>query len=173
MSLKANLQTFLDDAATDWKDIRTLLFGSITGTLADLTTTNKTSIVAALNEVKAAATGAPPDATTATKGVVQLATLVEMATGTDPTKVATVAGVRQERAAVKAEILGGVGPAFDTLQELLTEVQGSEGDLSDLVTLVGLKANSADVYTKAEIDNILGADIGNFDAAAYYAAAKA
>lgn len=175
MSFKTNFQTLLDDLATDWKSIKTTIFGSISGTLGDLTTTNKTSIVAAINEVKASATGAPPAASETSSGVVELATLPEMATGTSSTLVATPAGVRQERTALKAEILGGVGPAFDTLSELLAVAQAGEetAAIDALITTVGTKANSSDVYTKTEIDAILGADLGNFDAAAYYAAAKA
>jgi hypothetical protein len=39
------------------------------------------------------------------------------------------------------------------------------------VTTVGQKADAANVYTKAEINNMLGDT--NFDLAAYYQAAKA
>lgn len=134
---------------TDYKTIKTWFFGSTSGSLANLTTTDKTSVVHAINEVKAAAVS-PPDASTTTKGVVELGTLAEHATGTSETLAATLAGVRQERTELKAEILGGVGPAFDTLSELLAEAQEDQPTLAALVTTVGTKANSADVYTKTE-----------------------
>lgn len=171
MSLRTILEDLTTDLGTDYKVIWTQIFGGLTGTLADLTTTNKTSIVAAINEVKASATGAPPDATESAKGVVELATLAEVATGTDTSRAVTAAGVRQERNALKAEILGGVGPAFDTLNELYAEIQGNDADITALLTQISLKADADSVYTKAEIDTMLG-DLSTLDLSAAYAAAK-
>lgn len=120
MSLASNLQTAFTRVGTEFKTIRTIITGSATGGLTGLQTTDKTSIIAAINEARTTGgSGTPPDASTTVKGVVELATLAEMATGTDTLLVATVAGVRQERTALKAEILGaGVPAALDTLDEL-------------------------------------------------------
>jgi hypothetical protein len=168
MSLETNIKSALTDLATDWKTIKTWLFGSTAGSLADLNTTDKTSLVGAINELEAVS-GAVDSASESTAGIVELATLAEVATGTDTSRAVTAAGVRQERDAVKAEILGGAGPAFDTLNELKALVDAAEesADITSLTTLVGTKANSADVYTKAEIGN------PEADLAAYYQAAKA
>lgn len=175
MTLQTRLQDFIVEVATDYKSIRTWLFGSSSGTLASLNTSDKTSIVNAINEVKSSASGAPPDATEAVKGVVELASLAEVAAGADTTRVVTAAGVRQERTALKSEILGGVGPAFDTLSELLAVAQEAEESsvIADLTTVVGQKANSADVYTKAEV--YTKSEIGDpeVDLVAVYTAAKA
>lgn len=50
MTLQARINDLITDLGTDYKQFKTWLFGSTNGSLADLTTTNKTSIVAAINE---------------------------------------------------------------------------------------------------------------------------
>lgn len=169
MTLQTRLDDFITAVGTDYKQFKTWMFGSDNGSLANLTTTDKSSLVAAINEAKAGNSGAPPNATEAAVGVVELATLTEMATGTDTTRVATVAGVRQERNAVKAEILGGATSAWDTLQEMKAFVDAAEesGDITALTSVVGTKANSVDVYTKTELGNV------ERDLVAAYTAAKA
>lgn len=89
MSLQTRIADFATVVGTDYKQLRTMVFGSPTGDLSSLTTTAKTSIVAAINEVKAAATGAPPASTEAAAGVIEIATQVEAATGTDDTRAVT------------------------------------------------------------------------------------
>lgn len=119
MSLQTRLSDLITAIGTDIKQLRTWITGSSSGDLTGLTTTDKTSVVAAINEVKAGSSGAPPDASETVKGIVELATLAEVATGTDALRAVTAAGVRQERTALKAEILGaGVPAALDTLDEL-------------------------------------------------------
>ena len=70
------------------KQLRTWITGSSSGNLTGLTTTDKSSIVAAINEVKAGSSGAPPDASTTVKGIIELATLAEATTGTDSVRAA-------------------------------------------------------------------------------------
>lgn len=137
------------------KLIRVMVTGSSSGTLDALNTTTKASIIAAINEVNSKAV-AVPDASESVKGIVTLASLSEMATGSNVTKVATVAGVRQERQALKEELLGGATPAFDTLKELADAVQAAEESdvITQLTTVVGQKANDADVWKKADIGDV-------------------
>lgn len=52
MSLASNLQTFATRVATEFKTIRTLIGGSGTAGIGALTTTDKSSLVAAINEVQ-------------------------------------------------------------------------------------------------------------------------
>lgn len=116
MSLQTRLSDLITAVGTDYKQLRTWITGSSTGDLTGLTTTDKTSLVSAINEVDAAT---PADASTTVKGIVELATLAEVTTGTDTVRAVTPEGVRQERVALKAEILGaGVPAALDTLDEL-------------------------------------------------------
>lgn len=118
MSLQTRIGDLITAVGTDIKQLRTWITGSSSGDLTGLTTTDKTSLVAAINEVDAQSS-APPDASETVKGLVELATLAEVATGTDALRAVTAAGVRQERTALKDEILGaGVPAALDTLDEL-------------------------------------------------------
>lgn len=169
MSLATRVQELATAIGTDVKQIKTWMTGSATGTLTGLNTTDKTSLVAAINEVKSGNSGAPPDATESVKGIVELATLTEVASGVDTTRAVTAAGVRQERAALKAELLGGAGAAFDTLMELKALVDASEesADITALATVVGGKADKTEVYTRTELGN------PDTDFAATYATAKA
>lgn len=77
MTMQTRLADFITAVGADYKQIRTWLTGTSTGDLTGLNTTAKGSIIAAINEVKAAATGAPPDATTTAKGVSERSTDAE------------------------------------------------------------------------------------------------
>lgn len=185
-TLETRLASLISAIGTDYKTVRTWLFGSAAGTLAGLSTTDKTSLTAAINEVNAKPSSAPPDATTAVKGIVELATLAEVAAGTDTTRAVTVDGVRQERVALKAEILGASVPgALDTLDELANAL-GDDANFAGTVTTA--LANRVRTDTAAQglttlqqgnartnIAAVGTVDIGNPDAdlVALYTAAKA
>lgn len=186
LSLQTRLSDLATAIATDIKQLRVFITGSSSGDLTGLTTTNKADLISAINEVNAKPAVAPVDATEADKGIVELATLAEVAAGVDATRVVTVAGVRQERAAVKAEILGaGVPAALDTLDELAAAL-GDDANFGASITTSlanrvrtdtaaqGLTAQeqlnartNIDVYSKAELGN------PETDLVATYAAAKA
>jgi len=89
MALQTRLSDFITAVGTDYKTIRTWISGSSTGDLTGLTTTTKTSLVAAINEVKAGASGAPPAATETTAGVAEVATQAETNAGTDDARMVT------------------------------------------------------------------------------------
>lgn len=82
MSLATRLTDLATAIGTDIKLVKTWITGSSSGDLTGLTTTAKTSLVAAINEVKASATGAPPAATEATAGIARIATQAETGAGT-------------------------------------------------------------------------------------------
>lgn len=131
MSLQTRISDLITALGTDYKQIRTWISGSSSGDLTGLTTTDKTSLVAAINEVDAAT---PADASESVKGIAELATLTEVSTGTDTSRIVTPAGVRQERTALKAEILGaGVPGALDTLDELAAAL-GDDANFAASVT---------------------------------------
>lgn len=77
MTLQTRLADLITAVGTDYKTIRTWITGSSTGTLASLTTTDKTSLIAAINETKAGNSGSPPAASTTVAGITELATDVE------------------------------------------------------------------------------------------------
>jgi hypothetical protein len=88
-SLQSRLSDLITSIGTDIKLLRTYITGSSTGDLTGLTTTAKTSVVAAINEVKAGNTGAPPAASETVAGIAELATQTETNTGTDDLRIVT------------------------------------------------------------------------------------
>lgn len=145
----ATLQVRLTDLATristEVKALRTLLNGNAADNSA-LVTTTKTNLVAAINEVKAqanalAASGGATINDSATSSAVQTYSIDKIVTS-----------ISEARAAVKAEILGGAGAAFDTLQELKTLLDDAETDLSSLTTALGnrLRFDAAQTLTAAQ-----------------------
>lgn len=187
MSLQVRLSDLITSVATDIKQLRTWLTGSSSGDLTGLTTTDKTNVVAAINEVKSdAAAATVPDASVTVKGKVELATLAEVGTGTDTARAVTPEGVRQERIALKAEILGaGVPAALDTLDELAAALADDANFAASTTTALanrvrtdtaaqGLTATekgnartNIDVYAKAELGD------PETDLVALYTTAKA
>lgn len=138
MSLATRLSDLAYAIGTDMKQLRIFIAGSSTGNLNGLTTTTKTDLVAAINEVKSGATGSPPSATTSAQGVIEIATLAEVATGADSARAVTPEGIRQERTSLKAEILGvGVPAALDTLDELAAALGDDANFASTITTALG------------------------------------
>lgn len=186
MSLQIRLQDLATAIATDYKLLRTFVTGSSTGDLTGLTTTSKTSLITAINEVNGKAAPAPASASTTTPGIVALATLAEAAAGTDSAKAVTAAAVRQERLALKNEILGvSVPGALDTLDELANALGDDANFASTITTGLGNRVR-VDVATqglttlqqgnaRTNIAAVGTAQIGNeeTDLVAVYTAAKA
>lgn len=186
MSLQTRISDFITAVATDYKQLRTFVTGSSTGDLTGLTTTSKTSLITAINEVNGKAAPTPSAATESAQGIIELASLAEVAAGVDAARAVTAAGVRQERIALKNEILGaGVPGALDTLDELAASL-GDDANFASTVT-TGL-SNRVRVDTAAQgltttqqgnartnIAAVGQAQIGNeeTDLVALYTAAKA
>lgn len=142
------VQTFAEQinklAARMGTECKTLK-GSL-GDLNALTTDEKTSLVLALNEVKGKITGAEGSVSGVTQEIAnikkELAKKVEIddsqASGTktySSTKVDSQ--ITAARDAVKNEILGGAGAAYDTLQELATLIQGNKDLITGLQEISG------------------------------------
>lgn len=89
MSLVTQINSLATRIGTEFKAIRTLIGGSGTADISALTTTDKTSLVAAINEVKAGSSGSPADASETVKGIAEIATQTEVTTGTDDTRIVT------------------------------------------------------------------------------------
>jgi hypothetical protein len=188
MSLQTRLTDLITAIGTDYKQIRTWITGSSSGDLTGLTTTTKADLISAINEVNAKPSGggsAAPDATTAVKGIIEIATLAEVGTGTDTVRAVTPEGVRQERTALKAEILGaGVPAALDTLDELAAALGDDANYAATITTALGtrVRVDAAQGFTageqtqgRANIGAQDAASIGNpdTDLVALYTTAKA
>lgn len=159
MSLQTRLSDLITAIGTDYKGLRSWITGSSTGDLTGLATTDKTSLLAAINEVNSAATsGSTPDASVTVKGKIEIATLAEVTTGTDALRAVTPEGVRQERTAIEASIPAATPSASDTVQgkiEIATLAEVATGtDTARAVTPEGVRQER--VALKAEI---LGAGV--------------
>lgn len=89
MSLQTRLADFILAVGTDYKQLRTWISGSSTGDLTGLSTTVKSSLVSAINEVNAKPSGAPPTATESVSGALEVATQAEMTTGASDAHIVT------------------------------------------------------------------------------------
>lgn len=105
---------------------------AVIGLRSNLTTTEKGTIVGAINEVKAqvSANGATINDTTPTNASTFSSNKIE-------------SRLTETRAALKGEILGTVSPAMDTLQEIIAIINSNDTEadtaLAALLTSVGNK----------------------------------
>lgn len=118
MSLQTQISNLAIRIATECKSIR-----SVTGDKVSLATTDKTSLVAAINELKAALSSAGAILDTATAGT------------TDKTWSADK--IITEINAAKSAILNGAPAAYDTLLEIANKLSSDDGVTSGLLTAVG------------------------------------
>jgi hypothetical protein len=135
LSLQSRISDFITAVGTDIKQLRSWITGSSSGDLTGLATATKTDLISAINEINGKV---PADASETVKGIAELATLAEVATGTDTSRIVTPAGVRQERLALKTEILGvGVPSALDTLDELSAALGDDANYAATVTTALG------------------------------------
>lgn len=114
MSLEINLHNLATRIATENKSLRTLINGNAAD-LSALTTTAKNTLVAAINELAGSigeAGAVINDTTTSTTSV------------WSSSKTSTE--ISDSVTAAKAELLGGAGAAYDTLQELKDLLDASD-----------------------------------------------
>lgn len=154
MSLQTRLGDLITALGTDYKQFRTWITGSSTGDLTGLATDVKTDLVSAINELHSQQGSGAPDASETVKGIAELATLTEVATGTDTTRIVTPAGVKQETDAVKAAILDSAPAALDTLNELAAAL-GDDANYAATVTtaLAGKQPLDADLTAIAALSS--------------------
>lgn len=176
MSLATRLLDLSTRLATEMKSLRTLINGNAAN-LNALTTTDKTTLVAAINEVKAGSAGSPPASSETVAGVIELATQAEVNAGTDPGRAVTPVTLAAVRAALKAEILGAAGAAYDTLEELKTYVDSldsaDETQIQGVLTALGYRVrfDAAQTLTGGEKTQAL-TNIGAAAASHTHAAAQ-
>lgn len=118
MSLVTQLQSL---ASAIGADIKSLL--SKIGDTTSLTTTDKTSLVNAINEVKASASSG--------------GTTINDASTTSTTQTWSAQKSTSAIAQVKTDILGGASAAFDTLQELQAALGGDANYATTTATALG------------------------------------
>ena len=118
MSLLTRITALINSIATDIKDVYAKI-----GNLSSLQTTTKSSLVGAINEIKASGglqiNDSTPSASTTFSG-----------TAID-SKIATA------KTEVKNEILGGASAAYDTLKEIQAQMEADDTAAASLTTAVG------------------------------------
>jgi capsid protein len=151
MSLATRIESLVIRVAQEFNDVR-----AKAGNLANLTTTDKSNLVAAINELKAA---------------------VVSSTVIDDAHVAATTTYSSNKIvslldALKTEILGGADAAYDTLLEIQQLLQNGTSGLDALLTAVNnrVRFDAAQTLTapeQAQARNNIGAvaasDVGNTD----------
>lgn len=150
MSLATRIESLVIRVAQEFNDVR-----AKAGNLANLSTTDKSSLVAAINELQAAVASNVIDdgqiATTSTYSSSKIVTLLD---------------------ALKAEILGGADAAYDTLVEIQQLLQNGTSGLDALLAAVNnrVRFDAAQTLTAPEqaqarsnIGAVAASDVGNTD----------
>lgn len=161
MSLQTQLHSFVLRAAQEFNTLSAKI-----GSLATLSTTDKTNLVAAINELKTAV-----NASTSIND-----SQVTTTTTYSSSKIVTLLD------ALKNEILGGADAAYDTLLELQQAIQADQSGITALLDAVNkrVRYDAAQTLTAAEqaqarsnIGAVAATDVGDtaFDFVAAFEAA--
>jgi capsid protein len=149
MSLATRIESLVLRVAQEFNDVRTKA-----GNLTNLTTTDKSNLVAAINELKAAVSAATDinDAQVSVSSTYSSSKIVSLLN------------------TLKSEILGGADAAYDTLVEIQQLLQNGTSGLDALLGAVNnrVRFDSAQVLTvpqqvqaRANIGAVAATDIGN------------
>lgn len=151
MSLATRIESLVIRVAQEFNDVR-----AKAGNLANLTTTDKSNLVAAINELKAAVVSS---------AVIDDAHIAATTTYSS-NKIVSLLD------ALKTEILGGADAAYDTLVEIQQLLQNGTSGLDALLAAVNnrVRFDAAQSLTLAEqlqarsnIGAVAATDVGNTD----------
>lgn len=128
------------------------------GALTALTTTDKTSIVAAINEVQAAL------------GATNSTALIDDASTSATDKTLSVAEIGARLQTAIDNLLDGAPTALDTLNELAAAITANDGDIAGILTSIGNRVRFDAVQSlttaqktqaRSNIDAVGVADVGD------------
>ena len=151
MSLATRIESLVIRVAQEFNDVR-----AKAGNLSNLTTTDKSNLVAAINELKAAVVSSAviDDANIATTSTYSSSKIVSLLD------------------ALKSEILGGADAAYDTLVEIQQLLQNGTSGLDALLAAVNnrVRFDAAQTLTASEqaqarsnIGAVAASDVGDTD----------
>ncbi|MCU0882141.1 MAG: hypothetical protein MUF14_05680 [Hyphomonadaceae bacterium] len=135
MSLQTRLTDLVLAIGTQFKTLRTMITGSAIGTLADLNTTNKSSLIAAINEVKGQAQSAGSSA------------IIDDAVASQ-TKVWSSQKTSDHVATSLAALTAGAPGALNTLDELAAAM-GDDANFAATMTAALANRVRVDTATQA------------------------
>jgi hypothetical protein len=158
VSLQTQIQALISAVATDIVALTTTR-----GNMSNLTTTNKTSLVAALNELKAAMANA--------------AGIDDNAGSSSTTATWSASKITSAITAAINALVAGAPTALDTLNELAEALQNEQSSVSAITTALANKvdfANTQSLTTAQQAKACANIGIGDpeFDFAAAYNSAK-
>jgi hypothetical protein len=151
MTLEERLTELSQEIAADVKKLL-----AQDGNLATLSTTAKTSLVAAINEIFALVGGG--------------AEILDSAASNSTTNTYSANKITTLLAALKTDILGNASAAYDTLQEIQTILQSDDTAISGLLTAVGNRVafdasqtltNEQKAQARENIDAASATGVGN------------
>ena len=119
MSLQVRIESLVLRLAAEFKTI----YGQV-GTLANLSTTDKTNLVSSINELRSQIS------------VLAGITVIDDANSAATSTTFSASKITGLLDALKADLLGGADAAFDTLKELQTAILSDESGIAALLTAV-------------------------------------
>ena len=152
MSLQTKIHSLVIRVADEFKTVNTRI-----GNLSSLSTADKSTLVAAINELKTAVTALAliddqsPGSTTTTFSASKIVTLLD---------------------ALRAQILGGADSAYDTLLELQQALQNDQTGIAALTAAIDKRvrfdaaqplSNTEQSQARQNIGAVASTDIGNTD----------
>lgn len=155
MSLQVRIESLVLRLAAEFKTIHGLV-----GTLANLSTTDKTSLVSAINELRTQI------------DVVSASTVIDDANAAATTTTFSASRITSLLDALKADLLGGADAAFDTLKELQDAILNDQTGIAALLAAVDkrVRFDAVQALTSQEqaqarqnIGAVAAIDIGNPD----------
>ncbi len=126
MSLETRQKAFIDNLVGHFRLVTTMINGVPQGgDLTALTTTDKSSLVAALNEVKSAL------------GSLDLTALISDTTESALDKTYSIDKIKSVVALAVADLVDSAPGALDTLKELATALTDNDSELATITTALG------------------------------------
>lgn len=155
MSLETNVTSAFTRVATEFKTLRTTLTGNSSGSLAALTTTQKGSLIAAINELDAAI-----EALSSAEGG---ATIVDGLPST--TSVWSSSKTNTEIGAAVTAVINAAPGALDTLDELAAALGDDPNFATTITNLIAGKAAAVHSHVSTDISDFNTAVDGRVAAA--------
>jgi hypothetical protein len=152
MALQDRFSDLITVLGTDYKQFRTWITGSNSGDLTGLTTTDKSSLLAAINEVDAKPSDAPDAASETVAGIIEIATQSETDAGSldnrsiTPLKFQTrLAAFAQPLSSALTTLAGVTSGAFG--RQLLETVDAPEARTALGLAAVATTGSASDITT--------------------------